>query len=559
MKNLNTSEWRLKPLMLSLCMVLLILSCCDDEGEPVDNVPPGEVSNFSVVAGDKNVILSWVPPTDSDVAGFKLTYAPDGPLTPLTLDALTASTAITGLVNGTSYTFTISVVDAAGNTSAGVKITGTPVEPAGILFAEDFEKSCTADGTPGGWVVFSAGSDKNWMCLQLVSGFSVSANGFGGSGASSDWLISPAITLEKNNSRILTFDYAVRFADAEGFGLQAKISTDYKGTGDPAAATWTTLNAGIKNTLNSDNQVASTPVSLSEFSGTGYIAFYYSSSGVASGQATRVTVNNVKVGSADSKDTFAPGNVSNLATEVSDGAVKLSWTAPTDADLAGYKLSYSPGGSTVTLAATVTDYTVSGLSNGTEYTISITSIDQSGNESSGAVITATPVPPPPTLFLEDFNTSCPAVGESPNAWVIFSAASTRNWLCSTRNGAYTIEINGYGGDAGAQDWLISPAITLAANNKYALTFNYSQRYADLDGFGLEARISTDYSGSGDPAAATWTKLEAGIAGTATDTPVLSSAVPLAAYSGKVYIAFYYTSSSGSSAKRVTVDNVLIAQ
>ena len=80
----------------------------------------------------------------------------------------------------------------------------------------------------------------------------------------------------------------------------------------------------------------------------------------------------------------------------------------------------------------------------------------------------------------------------------------------------------------------------------------------MDGFGLEARISTDYTGSGDPSSAIWTTLEAGIAPTDSDSPVASTPFSLSDFDGEVYLAFFYTSSAGDSARRVTLDNVRIS-
>ena len=545
--------------------ILSVSSCNnDDDGEPTDMTPPGEVSNFVAEAGDGFVILSWTAPSDADVSNFSLTYTPNGPASPIVLSSNTTTTSISDLVNGTEYTFTISVVDATGNASSGVTVTVTPLQPEGTLFTEDFEDGCEGgDGSaPTGWVVFSPNDNASWSCDGRLGSFAMQANNFDFTGslpAAADWLISPVMELPENNSFELSFEYSSNGDEVEGFGLTARISTDYSGSGDPTVATWTDLEAGIQEVNTGVNELnLAGNASLSNFSGMAYIAFFYTSSGSAAGEVRRIFVDNVKVATANSEDTFAPGNVTGLTAVPEDGAVTLNWTAPTDSDLAGYNLDFTPNGSSMMLDASATSTTIEGLDNGTEYTFTIVSFDDSGNQSSGVDVTGTPVAPAMALFSEDFNATCTESGGSPEGWTIFSSASDRDWSCSERNGPFSMEVNGFGGDTGSEDWLISPAINLEAGSDFALTFDYSQRFNDLDGFGLEARISDDYSGSGDPAAATWTTLDAGIAPTDDDTSVPSSAVSLGNFSGDVHIAFFYTSSAGDSARRVTVDNVVIS-
>src|SRR5204862_6183623 len=69
-----------------------------------------------------------------------------------------------------------------------------------------------------------------------------------------------------------------------------------------------------------------------------------------------------------------------------------------------------------------------------------------------------------------------------------------------------MRMNGFGSSAVVnEDWLISPLVTLNANA--SLSF-YSQ--FSFAGNALQLKISTDYSGSGDPNQATWTNLNGGV-------------------------------------------------
>ncbi|MGM0884722.1 MAG: DUF4959 domain-containing protein [Bacillota bacterium] len=91
-------------------------------------------------------------------------------------------------------------------------------------------------------------------------------------------------------------------------------------------------------------------------------------------------------------DSASPGEVSNAKASPGDGQLSVSWTDPSDSDL--YRVMVTVEGSSVT--APVYGYkgtqqaVVSGLTNGTEYTLRIQTIDTNGNESAGITIKGTP-------------------------------------------------------------------------------------------------------------------------------------------------------------------------
>jgi len=84
-------------------------------------------------------------------------------------------------------------------------------------------------------------------------------------------------------------------------------------------------------------------------------------------------------------DNVAPALPTNLAATKSNGAAALTWTAPADADKAGYNVYRSTDNATYTkingALVTATTYADSGLTNGTLYYYKVTSVDTSANES----------------------------------------------------------------------------------------------------------------------------------------------------------------------------------
>lgn len=96
-------------------------------------------------------------------------------------------------------------------------------------------------------------------------------------------------------------------------------------------------------------------------------------------------------------DVTAPAAASQLAAVAGDKTVALTWTAPADADLSGYRLYRSTTSPVVPSFATLvsssvtgTSYTDTGLTNGTRYNYVLLAVDSAGNTSASATISAAP-------------------------------------------------------------------------------------------------------------------------------------------------------------------------
>ena len=101
---------------------------------------------------------------------------------------------------------------------------------------------------------------------------------------------------------------------------------------------------------------------------------------------------------AQSEDLTAP---SNLAATIGDEQVELSWDAPINDAITKYQISTDGGSNFINVecgASTATEYTVTGLTNGTSYTFQVRAYDDSGPGAS-ATVTATPLLPAPTEFV----------------------------------------------------------------------------------------------------------------------------------------------------------------
>ena len=101
-------------------------------------------------------------------------------------------------------------------------------------------------------------------------------------------------------------------------------------------------------------------------------------------------------------DTTPPGVPTGLVATAGDGSVSLDWSDVAAADLRGYYVYYatSTGGPWTQLNGQpvgTSAYTASGLTNGTQYSFCVRSVDYKGNASTCSTSTsATPAPPPDT-------------------------------------------------------------------------------------------------------------------------------------------------------------------
>ena len=84
-----------------------------------DTTPPGAVTLGATAQANGSVEVTWTNPPDSDFSHILLSWSPaDGPAPqPLNIGSGAQTAAVTGLTDGTQYTFTARSVDISGNTS----------------------------------------------------------------------------------------------------------------------------------------------------------------------------------------------------------------------------------------------------------------------------------------------------------------------------------------------------------------------------------------------------------------------------------------------------------
>ncbi len=100
------------------------------------------------------------------------------------------------------------------------------------------------------------------------------------------------------------------------------------------------------------------------------------------------------------QDTTAPADVTELTATNKDASVLLTWTDATDADIYGYEVTWNKNApinrsaamesNSMMVAPGAKGCYISNLTNGTEYTFTVKTVDTSGNKSAGVTKTITP-------------------------------------------------------------------------------------------------------------------------------------------------------------------------
>ena len=114
----------------------------------VDVTPPANVTNLTAkCTASQTVKLTWTIPADTDFAKVVITYGTDGKVEVLKTATPNNETEVTGLTNGTEYTFTVKAYDNAENASSGTNVKAKPYTPSPALSTKAGKKPENVQGT----------------------------------------------------------------------------------------------------------------------------------------------------------------------------------------------------------------------------------------------------------------------------------------------------------------------------------------------------------------------------------------------------------------------------
>jgi outer membrane protein assembly factor BamB len=136
------------------------------------NVPPQPPGSLTATPRHASVLLAWTPSPSPTAVGYRVAYGPTGgALGPAADLGNVLSTTVTGLANGTSYTFELRAMDALPDVSTPLTVNATPVSAIHIGgTAYDSLAAAMAAALPGQTILLGAESFLINAPLQLPRG-----------------------------------------------------------------------------------------------------------------------------------------------------------------------------------------------------------------------------------------------------------------------------------------------------------------------------------------------------------------------------------------------------
>jgi len=135
---------------------------------------------------------------------------------------------------------------------------------------------------------------------------------------------------------------------------------------------------------------ANTTIKLTAIPAAGYLFSHWEGDTSSNDPTTQVTMSSDKAVKAFFIDAGPPSEVSGLVAIPGKQKVRLSWQEPRDPDFARVEVSYNGLNTPIEIGKGDNSLVISELTNQTEYTFTITTVDTSGNKSQGVAIRATP-------------------------------------------------------------------------------------------------------------------------------------------------------------------------
>ncbi len=377
---------------------------------------PDAPTNVVGVPGPSSVILTWTGTYDYAGVRYSVQTKTTTGMVVTGLGGVTniasTTTTVTGLVNGTSYVFTVTAYITLGPSVASLP--SNIVTPTGVPFAPVIAASYGDFGYPLlSWPLPNSNG-------SLITGYTAYVYNDSNSLVGTYSPTPPTrryITLSELTYGS-TYTCKVTATNVVGESAQSNTVTVIPADvpGAPLTVSATTAYRTVHTPVGSANVFWSPPPSNGSAI-TGYTITPYAgirpvgsvTAGPTDSSVAVMTLNNgtaytfvvyatnvrgTSVASANSNPVTpisVPSAPFLISSTVDDGTVSIKWRAPTStggSPITGYRVTRSPPGSVVTVTGTT--YDISGLVNGTSYMFSVAAVNIAGN---GTIATFSPIIP----------------------------------------------------------------------------------------------------------------------------------------------------------------------
>ncbi len=396
--------------------------------------PPTAVTATSYANGQS--VVAWTAPSSnggSTITGYEVTSS--GGQTCTTTGATTCT--VSGLANGTSYTFTVTATNALGTglasvASAAATPATVPGAPTGATAVGGYTQATVTWAAPAsnggaavtGYTVTS--SSGGHTCTTggtscVVTGLTdgtpytftvIATNAAGNSSASAATTsVTPTTTVPGAPTTVTAS------SSANGQSVVSWTAPTY--TGGSSIIHYTVTSSPGAKICTTSNGTTTTCTVTGLTNGTAYTFTVTATNGIGTGPASAP--------SAPATPSTVPGAPTGVtATTHQNTSSVVSWTAPTSnggSSITSYTVTSSTGARTCTTTGATT-CTVSGLTNGTSYTFTVTATNSAGT---GAASIASAAVVPATL---------PGAPTGVTATSNVSTQSTVTWTSPSSNGGW---------------------------------------------------------------------------------------------------------------------------
>jgi len=356
---------------------------------------PGAPTIGTATPGATTASVSFTAPVSnggSAITGYTVTSNPAGGV-----DANVGTTglthSITGLTNGTAYTFTVTASNAAGTSAASAA--SSSVTPAGVPGAPTIGTATPGNATAS--VGFSAPVSNGG---SAITGYTVTSNPAGGVDANAKTTgLTHSITGLTNGT---AYTFTVTASSAAGTSAASVASNSATPATVPTAPTIGTVMQGTTAAIvtftapvsNGGSAITGYTVTSNPAGGVDFNAnttdLTHNITGLTKGTAYTFTVKAVNAigtsAASAAPNSAPPGGVPGVPymrgatlADTTAATATVSFTAPDNnggSAITGYTVKSSPGGLTATGAAS--PLTVTGLTYGTTYTFTVTASNAAG-------------------------------------------------------------------------------------------------------------------------------------------------------------------------------------